>query len=249
MKKYSLKAELRSLVGRKSKTLRVQSILPATIYGKKVKSASIQVKTDEFGKIYKEARETGLVELHLDKDVRPVLIHNVQLDPVSDAPLHVEFYQVDLKEKVKTRVPVELIGESPAVAQKQGVLLTLLSEIEVEALPTDLPEKIEVDVSGLSAVDQELKVADLKVPGSVTVLSEPTVRVVKVGALVTKEAEAEAVAEAAAAAVKAAEATTVAPAEGAPSAEGAPKEEAGKVAPKAEEKSATPIGKPQEEKK
>lgn len=242
MKKYSLKAQARELVGRKTKNLRTQGFLPATIYGKKVKSASVQVKTDEFNKIYADARETGLVELVFEKVStaslpagRQVLIHNVQLDPVSDIPLHVEFYQVDLKEKVKTRVPIEFIGESPPVAQKQGVLLTLLGDIEVEALPTDLPEKIEVDVSVLSAVDQELKVADLKVSASVTVITETTVGVVKVGPLVTKEAEAEAkAAEAAAAAAKAAEAV---PAEGAPTEEAPLKEEAGKVAPKPEEKS------------
>lgn len=242
MKKHSLTAQSRTLVGRKTKDLRTQAILPATIYGKKVKSTSVQVKEDEFAKVYAEAGETGLVELHVDKDIRPVLIHNVQRDPVSESLLHVEFFQVDLKEKVKARVPVEFIGESPAMTQKQGVLLTLLSEIEVEALPADLPEKIEVDVSGLSTVDQELKVSDLKVPGAVTVLSEATVGVVKVGPLVSKEAEAEAAAEAAAAAAKAAEAAEV-PAEGAPASEGAPKEEAGKETPKPEEKS------PPEEKK
>lgn len=247
MKKYSLKAESRSAVGHKTKRLRIQGILPATIYGKKVKSTSVQVKTDEFNKVYKEAGETGVVELSLDKETRPMLIHNVQADPVSDLPLHVEFFQVDLKEKVKTKVPVEFIGESPVVVQKQGVLLTLLDEIEVEALPTDLPEKISVDVSGLSVVDQEFKVSDLKVPSEVTVLTEPSVGVVKVGPLVTKEAEAEAKAAEAAAAAAAAEA---APTEGAP-AEGAAPEEAKKeeTVPPPSEKPTSTAGRPPEEKK
>lgn len=234
MKKYTLTAEPRTITGRKSKNLRKSGLLPATIYGKKAKSVSVQVKTDEFAKVYKQARETGLVELL--PAGRQVLIHNVQLDPVSDRPLHVEFFQVDLKEKVKTKVPIEFIGESPLVAQKQGVLLTLLDEIEVEALPTDLPEKISIDVSTLTAVNQELKVSDLKVPGGVTVLTEATVGVVKVGSLVTKEAEAEAKAAEAAAAAAAA---TAAPAEGTP-VEGAPK---------SEETAPTPTEKPQEEKK
>lgn len=231
MKKHTLSAQPRTITGRKSKNLRTSGFLPGTVYGKKVKSSSVQVKTDEFTNVYSKAGETGLVELSLDKEIRPVLIHNVQLDPVSDKPLHVEFFQVDLKEKVKTKVPVELIGESPLVVQKQGVLLTLLNEIEVEALPTDLPEKISIDVSTLTAVNQELKVSDLKVPGGVTVLTEATVGVVKVGSLVTKEAEAEAkaaeeaAAQAAAAAAPAETAQAPAPVEGAPKPEEAPKKE------------------------
>ena len=241
MKKYTLKAQPRTALGRKVKNLRTQGLMPATIYGKKVKSSSVQVVADEFFKVYKEAGETGVIEVSIDKDTRPVLIHNVQLDPVSDTPVHVEYFPVDLKEKVKTKVPVDFIGESTAVSQKQGVLLTLLDEIEVEALPTDLPEKISVDVSGLSVVDQEFKVSDLKVSGEVTVLTDAAIGIVKVGPLVTKEAEAEAKAAEEAAAAAAAEA---APAEGAP-AEGA---EAKPEEAKKEEVQ-PPTEKPQEEKK
>ncbi len=235
MKKYSLKAEARTTLGRKTKNIRREGFLPATIYGKKVQSVSVQVKADEFKNIYAQAGETGLIELALGKETRPVLIHNVQLDPVSDVPVHVEFFQVDLKEKVKTRVPIELVGDAPAVLQKLGVLLTLLDEVEIEALPAELPEKISVDVSTLSAVDQEIKVNQLKIPEGVTVLSDQNIGVVKVGSLVTKEAEAEAAAEAAAAAAKAAE---VAPKEGAGTGEAAaPSKEEAPVQPAAAEKS------------
>jgi len=113
--------------------------------------------------------------------------------------LHIEFYHVDLKEKVHTKVPLVQIGESAAVTEKKGVLLTISSEVEVEALPAELPEKIEVDVTGLSDVDQELKVSDLKIPHGVTMLSDADVIVVKVAALVTKAAEEQAAAETAAA--------------------------------------------------
>lgn len=212
MKKYSLAAEPRSLIGRKVKQLRRSGILPSTIYGKKIKSISVGVKEDDFTKVYQAAGESGLVELAVGKDVRPVLIHNVQKDPVTGLPLHVEFYQVDLKEKVRAKVPVEITGESPAVKEKQGVLLTILDEIEVEALPTELPEQIVVDVSGLTAVDQEIKVSELAVPARVTFLTDAGLTVVKIGPLITKEAEAEAAAEAAAAATAAAEAAAATPA-------------------------------------
>ncbi|MBI5613313.1 50S ribosomal protein L25 [Candidatus Gottesmanbacteria bacterium] len=218
MKKYTLTAKERTLVGRKVKNLRKEGNLPASLYGKHIKSQSLAVSEELFTEVYDKAGETGLIELKVGSEVKPVLVHTVQIDPVSDAILHVEFYQVNLKEKVKAKVPVVQTGVSPAMTEKLGVLLTLLDEIEVEALPTDLPEKIEVDVSTLARVDQEIRVSDLKVPSEVTILSDGEQGVVKVGALVTREAQAEAEAEEAA---KAAAQATVEGAE-APATEGAP---------------------------
>lgn len=209
MNKHVLKAKKRTLVGRKVKNLRKAGQLPATVYGKKVASQSLIVGSDDFLKVYKSAGETGLIDLTVSDTVHPVLIHTVQRHAVTHAPLHVEFLQVDLKEKVKTRVPLAFVGTPPAVSQKIGILLTVLDEVEVEALPTDLPEHIEVDVSGLDAVNQELKIADVKIPSGVTVLSDAGLTVVKIGSVVSKEAEAQAAADAAAAAA-------AAPAEGAP---------------------------------
>lgn len=205
MKKHALACTKRDIVGRKVKKLRASGQIPATIYGKKVESVSISVDTDAFTRVYKEAGETGLVELSVNGSMRSVLVHHVQKDPVSDAVLHVEFHQVDLKEKVHANVPLVTIGESPAVSEKRGVLLTILDEIEVEALPMELPEKIEVDVSGLAEVNAEVKVENLAVPAGVVVLTEATLTVVKIGSLVSKEAEAEAAVDAA----KAAEAAAV----------------------------------------
>lgn len=199
MKKYTLQGNKRDIVGRKVKALRKSGIIPATVYGKKVTSESVSVPLDAFLKVYSQAGETGVVELSINGSEKPVLIHHVQRDPVDSSILHIEFYQVDLKEKVRTRVPLEVVGESPAVLEKKGVVLTLISEIEVEALPTDLPERIEVDVSKLTDVDQEIQVSGLRVPSGVEVLTDKDVSVVKIGELVSKEAEAQA-AEAASAA-------------------------------------------------
>lgn len=200
MKKHTLVATLREVFGRKVKKIRVTGQIPATVYGKNVKSVSIAVPVDKFAKTYDEVGETGLIDLSVDGSIRPVLIHNVQKDPVTWSILHIEFHQVDLKEKVHANVPLVTIGESPAVTQKKGVVLRILDEIEVEALPTDLPEKIDVDVSRLSDVNAEVKVGDLRIPKGVTVLSDSALTVVKIGSLVTREAEAEAAAEAAKAA-------------------------------------------------
>lgn len=200
MKKYTLDAVTRTLVGRKVKNLRKEGLIPATVYGKNTKSVSLSIVADKFGKVYEEAGETGLIELVVGAEKRPVLIHSVQIDPVTSVRLHIEFHQVDLKEKVHAKIPIELIGESPAIEQKLGVLLTVLDAVEVEALPTDLPEKIEVDVAKLTEVNQEVKVSELTVSSSVSVLTDGDLTVVKVGPLVTREAEAQATEEAAAAA-------------------------------------------------
>jgi len=233
MKKHTLSAQKREVVGRKVKHLRSEGLLPATVYGKKVKSISVTVKTEDFAKTYKEAGETGLIELAIDKETRPVLVHNVQADPVTGSLVHAEFFQVDLKEKVHANVPLEFTGEAPAVVQKIGVLLTVMDEVEVEALPGDLPEKIRVDVSKLEAVNQEFKVSDLVIPSGVSVLSDATLTVAKIGTLISREAEAEAAAEAvAAAAAEEEKAAQEAPAETptaeAPSVTEKPPEETGK---------------------
>ncbi len=204
MKKHTLHANKRDIKASKPAVLRREGSVPATVYGKKVESVSLSMKLSDFIKVYGEAKETGLIELHVDSSVHPVLIHHVQRDPVKDVVLHVEFHQVDLKEKVHANIPLVLVGESPAVEQKLGVVLSLLSEVEVEALPTDLPEKLEVDISHLSAVDEELKVSDIQMPVDVVLLTDGSVVVAKVGELVSKAAEEQAAADAVASAEAAA---------------------------------------------
>lgn len=188
-KKLTLKAGKRSILGRKVKNLRKKGIVPANIYGKKIKSTPVAVVEKEFTAVYNKAGTTGLVELVVDEKKHPVLIHNIQYHPVTDQPLHADFFQVDLKEKVTAEVPLEFVSESPAVRDKLGVLLTILDEVEVEALPADLPENIKVDVSKLSVVDQSIKVGKLKVDSKVKITTDPNLDVVKVAPLVSKEAE------------------------------------------------------------
>src|SRR4030042_5569828 len=130
MKKHTLKAEARTLTGRKVKKIRYEGLLPATVYGKNIKSKSVSVKSEDFGKTYAEAGETGLIELSVGNTTLPVLTHNVQEDPVHGKILHIEFYQVDLKQKVKVNVKLETIGESQAVKAKTGVLLEIPSGVE-----------------------------------------------------------------------------------------------------------------------
>lgn len=188
--KLQLAVEKRKIFGRKVKKLRREGFLPANIYGKKIKSLSVQLPLKDFLPIYQKAGETALVEVKIsgEEKKRPILIYNVQLDPVSDQPLHADFYQVDLKQKITTDIPVELIGESPAVAQKIGILIQPLDEIEVEALPTDLPDRFEVDISSLKEVDNVIVVGDLKSPAGVQILNSPKEILAKIEPLAKEEA-------------------------------------------------------------
>jgi len=188
--KVSLKVEKRKVLGKKVKKLRKEGILPANIYGKNVKSLAVQVSLKEFLPVYKKVGETGIVEVMVEgeKTPRHALIHNVQKDPVTDQLLHADFHQVSLTEKITANIPVELVGESPAVAQKLGVLIQPLSEVEVEALPTELPEQFTVDISGLKEIDQAITVGDLKPPTGVKILTSEKEILVKINPP-TKEEE------------------------------------------------------------
>jgi large subunit ribosomal protein L25 len=163
MDKLSLKAQKRTIAGRKVKSLRREGILPANVFGKNVKSQAIQIDLASYLKLYKEAGETSLVELEVDGAKLPVLIHNTQVDPVLGTPLHVDFLQVNLKEKVTAQVPVELTGESPAEKQGLGTVVQQINEVEVESLPADIPDKFEIDISGLVEVDNMIQVKDIKI--------------------------------------------------------------------------------------
>lgn len=171
-----LKFENRELFGRKVNRIRKAGLVPANIFGKDVKSMAISINAKEFAEIFKKAGETQIIDL----SGKPVLVSNIQIDPISGLTLHVDFRQVDLKEKIEAQVPVEVIGESPAEKQNLGTVVQQLHEIEVSALPTELPEKITVDASTLVEVDQAIYVKDLKVDKNVEIITDLETIVVKV---------------------------------------------------------------------
>ncbi len=166
MAEVVLKAEKRKIIGRKVKKLRKEKILPANLFGKKIKSVPLQVNLDDFIKVFNKVGETGLVELCFNGKSSPVLIHNLQKDPVTDNPIHVDFMQVDLKEKVSAKIPIELVGESPAEKQGLGTVVLYVDEIEVEALPKDLPKRFEINLENLTEVGQSVCVKDINIDTS-----------------------------------------------------------------------------------
>ena len=181
MDRPKLNVETRKIEGRKVSHLRKVGVLPANVFGKNLKSFSVQLPLKDFSRIFEEVGETGLIDLQTDGEVRPVLVSNVQYHPLTDLPLHVDFRQVDLKEKIQAAVPIEFDGESPAEKSGVGILVKQLNEIEVEALPTELPERIIVDITKLENVDDAIHVKDLKIDRSkVTLLAEEDEIVVKI---------------------------------------------------------------------
>jgi large subunit ribosomal protein L25 len=195
MKHPLLAAEERKVLGKKVRKLRREGLLPANVYGKNLSSVALQVKLADFQKVYKEVGTTGLVDLQFDGKAKPVLIKNLQIDYSSHTLLHADFYQVSLKEKIKAVIKVILTGEAPAVAEKVGLLLQTMNEVEVEALPDKLPEQLEVSIEKLAALDETVTVADLVVPADVTVLTDAGQVLAKITELPAEEPEPEAPAE------------------------------------------------------
>ncbi len=191
--KVELKVSPREVLGKKVKRLRREGVIPANVYGHGLESVAIQVPKDDLMHLLHSAGRNEIVYLRLDgEEPRPVFLRQIQRNPVTDAILHVEFYQISLKEKVRMEVPLALVGSAPAEQTHGGTLLHSLDRITVEGLPTEIPSAIEVDVSGLEEIDATIYVRELSVPGAVTVLTDPEQVVAKIAPpQVEKEVEEE----------------------------------------------------------
>ncbi|MDQ6713149.1 MAG: 50S ribosomal protein L25 [Candidatus Dormibacteraeota bacterium] len=211
-----MKLEPRADRGRHLQSLRREGRLPAVVYGHNVDAVTVVVDGREFIKAFQKVGRNQLVDLQLgDEPVRKALIREVQRSPRHGDLLHVDFYQVNLTEKIESEVPIELEGEVELVTKGEADLQRGLHLLKVECLPTDLPAVITVDISRLKEVDDEIRVKDLPVPPGCEILDEPDDLVVKVAA--HREEVEEAAPAAATAEVPVVGET---PAEGEPGAEG-----------------------------
>ena len=161
----SLQVQAREATGKQVAKLREQGKIPAVLYGDKTESVNLQVEATIFEKIYAKAGDSTLVDLIIgeDKPIK-VLIQDYQLDPLINSFLHVDFYKVNMKEKIHAEVPIKFINEAPAVKEFSGVLVTSLKSLSVECLPDALVHEIEVDLSALKTFDDSLHVSDVKAP-------------------------------------------------------------------------------------
>ncbi|HLQ61697.1 MAG TPA: 50S ribosomal protein L25 [Candidatus Acidoferrales bacterium] len=173
-------AQPRELVGKRARRLRAQGKVPAVVYGHNSGNQPLTLDRLEFQRVFARAGRTHLVDLEVDGQSAKVLVREIQTHPRRQGPIHVDFYAVSLQEKLRVEIPVQLTGESPIVKLGDADVLHTLHEIEVECLPTDIPEPFVVDISGLEQIDDEVRVRDLKVPPGVTLLVEPDELVVKI---------------------------------------------------------------------
>jgi len=165
---FTIRAEKRN-ESIKLDILRKGGEIPAVFYGAGKVSTSISIPIIEFKKIWRKAGESSTIKLSINDNNIDVLIHEVQVHPVTEEPLHVDFLVIDMSKKIQVNVPLEFIGISNAVKNGLGNLVKVLHEVEVEALPKDLPHKLEVDLSKLETVEDQIFVSDIKMPIGVVV--------------------------------------------------------------------------------
>jgi large subunit ribosomal protein L25 len=180
MDKFQIEAAVRDIVAEPSKKLQEKGLIPAELYGHGIVNMHLSISQKEFEKVLRKAGESTLVEIKTPGGVRNVLIHDVQKHYLTSAPIHVDFYEVKMTERLTATVALEFVGEADAVKVLGGTLVKVLSEVEVESLPADLPHNIEVDISVLKTFADTLSVKDLKVSDKVTVKTDPDELVVKV---------------------------------------------------------------------
>jgi large subunit ribosomal protein L25 len=175
-----LTATTRQLIGKRARRLYREGKLPAVVYGSKAEPTPLTLDRLEFQKVFIKSGRTHLVDLVVDGKTEKVLVREIQTHPRRLGPIHVDFYQVNLTEKIRVEVPIHLTGESAAVKRGDADIVQPIHALEVECLPSDIPEAFEVDLNPLAEIDAEFRVSEIKVPSGVTVLADPEELVVKI---------------------------------------------------------------------
>lgn len=172
MEKVALNVGLRKVPGGAG-LMRRHGMIPGVVYGKKEKPILIEIAESVFNRAYDNAGESTIVDLQIDQGVTsPVLIKDVQLDPVTDRAIHVDFIRLDMMQEIETTIQLVIVGVSPCVKDSGGILVSSHDELEVKCLPTDLVSEIEVDISTLGQFGDAIHISDIKLPKGITVLDD-----------------------------------------------------------------------------
>lgn len=157
----TLKAEKRNLLGKKTKQLRNKGLVPAELYGRDIENRHLSIPSKEFKKVFKEAGKNVVINLEVGGEKIPVLITEVQMHPILQNYLTIDFYKIRTDEAIEANIPIEFTGTAPA--EKQGLtIVKVLNEVSVRALPQNLPHHIEIDISGLEKDGDTIHVGDIK---------------------------------------------------------------------------------------
>ena len=170
-------------------TLRTQEMIPAVYYGAGKDAVSIAVPVKEFTKVFKEAGENTAVTLTIGGEKISTLIHDLQRDPVTGAFLHVDFLIIDMKKEIEVAIPLEFTGTAEAEKNGLGTLVKVLHEVEISALPADLPHNFEIDVTALATLEDQIHVKDIKLPKGITMITDGDEVVALIAAFVEEKEE------------------------------------------------------------
>lgn len=183
--------EKRTIFGKKVKALRRSGVTPANVFGHGIESIAIQVETAEIEKLIRQAGGTRMIQLKNPSFTQEhsVLVKHVQRDAISGKLLHIDFYKVSMEDKIKVGVPIIFEGESPASRRKELVLLEIIGSVEVECLPTDIPENIVVNRESLADAGDHILVGDIALDDKVSMLTSPEDVIAKVEHAKTAEIE------------------------------------------------------------
>lgn len=187
-----INAEKRNVVGKQVKALRRQGILPGVIYGRHIEAFPIQMDAHDAALILDKLTASSLITLDVDGEKFSVLMRDRQRDVIFGDLLHVDFLVVSLTEKLRATIELKLVGEAPVADNPEVVVTQVLNDIEIEAFPQDLLEVIEVDISTLETVDDEITVADLDLGENIAILTDPNETIVSVGYVAQEEVAEEA---------------------------------------------------------
>jgi len=179
MDSINLKAKNRTQDKKNNEKLRQDGKIPAVIYGPNSKNKKLLIGYKDFLDVLKEAGQSTLVDLVVeDNNPVKVLIQDVAVDPVSDRFIHVDFYQLDMNKKLKVEIELNFVGEAPAVKDRGGELIKAMDKIEVECLPKDLVKEIDVDVSILNNIGDQILVKELALPSGIELETDPDLMIV-----------------------------------------------------------------------
>ncbi|HBO17032.1 MAG: 50S ribosomal protein L25 [Candidatus Moranbacteria bacterium GW2011_GWE2_35_2-] len=158
----SVKAQIREESGKKVKTLRKEGKVPAVVYGKKIKAQNLWVNALDFRRVYEKAGENTLIDLEIGEGKKmSVLIYDTQVDPLVGNFSHVDFFQVRMDEEIETEIPLEFVGEAPAVKNLGGILVTGIDEVPIRCLPGNMPSEFKINLSVLETFEDKIAVKDL----------------------------------------------------------------------------------------
>jgi large subunit ribosomal protein L25 len=189
MEEVVIQANRREVIGKKVKVLRQDGLLPAVVYGHNIEPIPITLDMREGSRTLEKLSPSALVVVDVDGEQHYTLVRDKQRNPVKKTIIHVDFQAVSLTETVRADLNINIVGEAPAIETYLGILVPSLEQLSIESLPKDLPDRIDVDVSGLTEIGDSLLVSDLVVPDGVEILSDPEDVVVVVIAQAAEEEE------------------------------------------------------------